>query len=119
MAEREVVPGPSDDEHSGPRDKVSDGIRQGLGVLAALKDAIEETIIEARDRRDLTPERAREAVRSAMTRAQAAAGEARDRLDLVSRKEFEALRAHVDELRERLDRLDRGTRAAPLPDGSG
>jgi hypothetical protein len=54
---------PAEREASGRRTRVSDGIRQGLGVLSALKDALDEAITEARDRGDLSPDRAREAVR--------------------------------------------------------
>ena len=88
------------------RGKVGDGIRQGLAVLSAFKDAIEETIVQARERGDPTPERAKEALRSALARAQEAAGDARDRLDLVSQKEFDLLKAQVDEVRGRLDTLE-------------
>ncbi|MSR35345.1 MAG: hypothetical protein EXR95_01705 [Gemmatimonadetes bacterium] len=95
---------------------VSEGIKQGLGVLSALKDALEEAITEARDRGDLTPERAREAVRSAMSLVQEAAGEAKERLDLVSRKDFDHLQGRVDELKVRLENLER--RAAQGP-GAG
>ena len=102
-------------DRSGPR-RVSDGIKQGLGVLSALKDALEEAITEARERGDLSPERAKEAVRSAMSRVQEAAGEARERFDVVSRKEFDQLSARFDELKVRLENLER--RAAQGP-GAG
>ena len=94
--------------------RVSDGIKQGLGVLSALKDAIEEAINDARERGDLTPERAREAVRSAMGRVQEAAGDARERLDFVSRKDFDQLKDQLAELKVRLENLER--RAAQAPD---
>jgi polyhydroxyalkanoate synthesis regulator phasin len=105
--------------------RVSDGIKQGLGVLSALKDALEEAITEARERGDLSPERARDAVRSAMSRVQEAAGDARERLDLVARKDFEHLRDQVAELKVRLENLERraaqgpGAGAAGPEDGSG
>ena len=95
------------------REKVSDGIRQGLGVLSAFRDALEETIQEARDRGDLSPERAKEALRSAMTRAQEAAGEARERFDFVSRADFDQLRERVEECVERLENLERGVSRGP------
>jgi polyhydroxyalkanoate synthesis regulator phasin len=100
----------------GGRKSVSDGIRQGLGVLSALKDALDEAISEARDRGDLSPDRAREAVRSAMHKVQEAAGAAKERLDLVSRKDFDHLREQLDELKVRLENLER--RAAQGP-GAG
>lgn len=81
----------------------SDGVRQGLGVLSAFKEAIEETLSEARERGDLNPERARSAMRSALHRAQEVAGDARERLDFVNRKEFEALRDRVEELWRRFE----------------
>jgi polyhydroxyalkanoate synthesis regulator phasin len=87
--------------------RVSDGIKQGPGVLSALKDALEEAITEARERGDLTPERARDAVRSAMTKVQEAAGDARERLDWVPRKDFDHLQERVDELKVRLENLER------------
>lgn len=80
----------------------SDGLRQGLGVLTAFKEAIEETFNEARDRGDLTPERAKELARSAMERAQLAAGDARERFDFVPRREFDRLQARVNDLEARL-----------------
>ena len=94
------------EDKRGARAKVSDGIREGLGVLSAFKEAIEETIADARERGDLTPERAKQAIRTALNRAQEAAGEARERLDLVSRKDFEQLRARVDELKMRVENLE-------------
>ena len=100
----------------GARGKVSEGIRQGLGVLSALKDALEETIQDARARGDLSPERAREAVRAAMARAQEVAGEARERLDFVPRAEYDRLRSQLEEMRVRLENLER--RAAQGP-GAG
>ena len=117
--------GPSQQgERAGGR-RVSDGIKQGLGVLSALKDAIEEAITDARERGDLTPERAREAVRSAMGRVQEAAGDARERLDFVSRKDFDQLKDQLAELKVRLENLERraaqGPGAGPArpEDGSG
>jgi polyhydroxyalkanoate synthesis regulator phasin len=95
---------------------VSGGIKQGLGVLSALKDALEEAITEARERGDLTPERARDAVRSAMGRVQEAAGDARERLDFASRKDLDHLKDQIAELKVRLENLER--RAAQGP-GAG
>ena len=90
------------DEKKSTKDKVSDGIKQGIGVLSAFKDALEETITEARERGDLSPERAKEVMRSALNKAQEAADGARERLDFVSQKEFDALSARVAALEERL-----------------
>ena len=74
---------------------VSDGLRQGLGALSAMRDAIEETISEARDRGDLSADRAKVAMRRALDRAQSAAGDARERFDFPTQKDFDALAARV------------------------
>ena len=91
-----------------------EGFRAWLGVLDAFKEAIEETIEEVRQRGAPSPERAREAMRSTMKRAQAAMGEARERLDLVPRREFDALREEVAELRRRVSDLEGGSRQIPV-----
>ncbi len=78
---------------------IKGGIRQGLGMLAAMKDAIEETLREARERGDLSPERAKDVMRSTLEKAQEKAGEAREALDFARQKEFDTLK----ELVERLD----------------
>ena len=107
----------------GARGRASDGIRQGLGVLSAFKDALEETIRDARERGDLSPDRAKEALRSAMARAQEAAGEARERFDFVPRADYDRLRGQVEELRVRLENLERRAAQGPgvgeaRPEGS-
>jgi polyhydroxyalkanoate synthesis regulator phasin len=107
---------------------IGEGIRSGVGVLTAFKEAIEETIQEASSRGDLSPDRARQFLGDALHRAQDAVGEVRERLEWVPRKEFDALQAEVAELRRRLDALA-GTgstdatmllasgSSAPAPDG--
>ncbi|MDH3205245.1 MAG: hypothetical protein OEO79_01455 [Gemmatimonadota bacterium] len=95
-----------DEDEKGAREKVGDGIRSGIGVLSAFKDALEETIQEARDRGDLSAERAKEVVKEALNRAQSAASGARERLDFVNQAEFEALVEAVDSLRERVAALE-------------
>lgn len=93
------------------------GIRQGLGVLSAFKEAIEETLQEAKDRGDLSPDRAREIMKGALDRVQEATESARDRFDFVTHGEMEALKARVDELSRRLDdALGLGDR--PTPSGT-
>ena len=99
--------GAAGEDPRGARRKVSDGIREGLGVLSAFKDALEETIVDARRRGDLSPERAKRALRAAMSRAQEVAGEARERLEGVSQKEFDQLNEEVAELEARLKNLER------------
>lgn len=96
----------SENENRSAREKVSEGIRQGIGVLSAFKDALEETINEARERGDLSPERAKKVMSDALHKAQEAAGEAKERLDLVSQKEFDGLRETVERLKEQVDGLE-------------
>jgi len=90
-----------------------EGLRAWLGVLDAFKEAIDETIEEIRQRGAPSPERAREAMRRTMQRAQSAMGEARERLDFVPRRDFEALREEVAELRRRVAEL--AGRSRPIP----
>lgn len=94
----------------GRRLSIGEGIRSGVGVLTAFKEAIEETIQEANSRGDLSPDRAKQFLGDALHRAQETVGGVRERLEWVPRKEFEALQAEVAELRARLDALQgRGT----------
>jgi polyhydroxyalkanoate synthesis regulator phasin len=86
---------------------IGEGIRSGLGILTAFKDALEETIQEAMNRGDLTPDRARQAVQDTVRRMQSGFDEARDRLDFVPRKEFEALQAQLIDMRARVEALER------------
>ena len=98
-------------QKQGPKERVSDGIRQGIGVLSAFKEALEETIQEARDRGDLSAERAKQVMKDALERAQSAAGDAKERLDFAHHSEVDALRAELDTLRARVAALEseRGT----------
>ncbi len=103
------------------RAKVSDGIRQGIGVLSAFKDALEETINEARERGDLSSERAKEVMKNALHKAQEAAGGARERLDFVSQREFDTLSEAVERLQERVSDLEArlgGRESASDPEGT-
>jgi len=88
--------------------------------LSAFKEAVEESFQDARDRGDLSTERAKELVQGALSRAREAAGEAKDRLDFVGQREFEELAGRVEELRARLERLEtRGPESGPAgPEGS-
>lgn len=72
------------EDHRGARDKVSDGIRDGLGVLSVFRDALEETIVEARER-----------------------------LGGVSQKEFDLLKAQAGEFEARLNDLERRVGSDP------
>jgi polyhydroxyalkanoate synthesis regulator phasin len=98
-------------------DDVREGIRAGLGILSALKEAIEETVDDMLQRGELSQDRAREAVRTTMERAQAAVDEARIRLDFVARRDFDDLAADVEELRRRVERLEAASHQhGPGPD---
>ncbi len=87
-------------------DDVREGIKAGLGILSALKDAIEETVDDMMDRGELSQDRAKEAVRTTMERAQAAFDDARVRFEFVPRKDFDELTEDVKELRRRVTRLE-------------
>jgi polyhydroxyalkanoate synthesis regulator phasin len=93
-------------QKAGTREKVSDGIRQGIGVLSAFKEALEETIQEARDRGDISTDRAKQVMKDALDRAQSAAEDAKERLDFVHKSELDALREEVELLRARVTVLE-------------
>jgi polyhydroxyalkanoate synthesis regulator phasin len=93
-------------EKKSRRAKVSDGIKQGIGVLSAFKDALEETINEARERGDLSADRAKSVMKGALNRAQEAAEGARERLDFVTQKEFDVLADTVESIKERVSALE-------------
>jgi len=107
------------EEKKSARAKVSDGIRQGIGVLSAFKDALEETINEARERGDLSTDRAKDAMKGALHRAQEAAEGARERLDFVNQKEFDGLRAMVDDVKERVAALEKRWRGGDAAGSEG
>jgi polyhydroxyalkanoate synthesis regulator phasin len=88
------------------KEGLKEGVRAITGFLAALKDAIDETIRDVRDTGDLDPNRAKEAMRSTMKRAQEAVDNVADRLDMIPRKEFDALREEVAALRLRVTDLE-------------
>ena len=96
----------SDEQRRSGMGGLSDGIRTGLGILTAFKEAVEETLQEAVDRGDLSPDRARQAMHGAAERLQSSIDEARDRFDVVTRKEFQAMREEIGALKARVDRLE-------------
>ena len=94
-------------EEKSRTDSIKGGIRQGMSMLNAMKDAIEETLSEARERGDLTPERAKEVMRSTLEKAQARAGEAREAFDFVKQKDFDGLKGVVDGIKEKVKGIER------------
>lgn len=99
------------------REGIKEGVRAVTGFLAALKDAIDETIREVRDSNDIDGDRAKEAARSTMHRAREAMDDVRERLDFVPRKEFDALREEISALRQRITDLE--SRGSGATTGSG
>lgn len=106
------------DEKEQGRDGVRESLRQGLGLLGAFKEAIEETINEARERGDLSPERAKEMIRGAVRRAQDAADHAFERVDFARRREIDELRTEVSELRQRVLALEGRLGGTPTGDAA-
>ncbi|MBW3572233.1 MAG: hypothetical protein KY467_14120 [Gemmatimonadetes bacterium] len=100
--------GPASGQPEGGRriPSLGEGLRSGIGVLTAFKEAIEETIQEAGSRGDLSPERAKHFLGDALHRAQDAVGDVRERLDFVPRREFEAVLRELEELQRRVDALE-------------
>ena len=84
------------------RERMSDGFQKGLGVLSAFKEALEQTISEARERGDLSVDRAREAMKAAAERARDATSDAKERFDFVPAADFEALERRVRALETQL-----------------
>jgi polyhydroxyalkanoate synthesis regulator phasin len=91
-----------------PAGGVGEGVRTGIGILSAIKDALEETVGEMLEGSDLSGERASQLVRDAGQRLQSTLEEARERFDFVPRDEVEQLRRELAELRRRVDLLERG-----------
>jgi polyhydroxyalkanoate synthesis regulator phasin len=105
----------SDEQRKSGIGGIGDGIRTGIGILNAFREAIEETLEEAVKRGDLSPERAGHAMRDAAQKVQESFDGARDRFDFVSRREYDDLRAELDGLRARVARLEGGAPAAADP----
>lgn len=100
------------------RGRMGDGIRSGLGVLTAFKDALEETIQEARDRGDLSTDRAKEVMKETLEKAQNAAEGAKEKLDFAHQGEMEAVRGAVDSIKDRLSALEESVFGAVRDDGA-
>jgi polyhydroxyalkanoate synthesis regulator phasin len=93
-------------ERRSARRRMSDGFKEGIGVLSAFKDALEETIQDARDRGDLSKDGAKRAMKDALGKAQAAASGARERLDFANQAEVDTLEETVAALRTRVAALE-------------
>jgi polyhydroxyalkanoate synthesis regulator phasin len=93
-------------ERRSAKRRMSEGIKEGIGVLAAFKDALEETIQEARERGDFSPDRAKGVMKDALGKAQAAATGAREKLDFAHQAELESLEETVKALRTRVAALE-------------
>jgi polyhydroxyalkanoate synthesis regulator phasin len=97
------------------RTGIGEGIRTGIGVLNALREAVEDTLAEAVERGDLSAERAREVLRDVVRQAGAAAEGVRERVEPAWRGESPGLREELVELRARVEALERtaGLRGPP------
>src|SRR5690606_5518443 len=100
-------------------ENLREGVRTVAGILGALKDAVEESFDELRARGDLSPERAREAARATMQRAQEELVQHGERLAIASRNQLHALRVVFDVLRVRLVALSHTQTRGSRPTGSG
>lgn len=85
---------------------IGDGIRTGIGVLNAFKQAVEETLQEAVDRGDLSADRAKQAMRDVADRVQGVFDDTRERIDFASSRELVELRTEIAALRERVAILE-------------
>ncbi len=112
---------------SEPGDTMRDGVRSILGVLGALKDAVEETFDDltrtpepASEEQQHARDDARDTLRRAQETVQEKMDEMRGRLDFVTRREFDALEEKIAALSTRLDALEKNgaavNAAAPSPD---
>jgi hypothetical protein len=90
--------GPGEDAQEGGRTR-----RERMAErISALKKGFEETIAEAREKGDISAEKAREMLKSAADRALEATSEARERFDFVPQQEFDALAERVARLESNL-----------------
>ena len=84
-------------------DAFREGVRAVTGILGALRDAIEGTFDDLTEKGDISPDKAKDAAKETMNKAQDAMDKMRERLDFATRKELDELRAEVLELKRRLD----------------
>ena len=95
------------------REGIKEGVRAITGFLAALKDAIDETIRDVRDSGDLDPDRAKQAMKSTMKRAADAVDNVADRIDFATRKDLDTMRQELEALRARVTDLETKTGGGP------
>ena len=109
--------GEAKEEWKRGKQEAKEGIREGVravtGFLAALKDAIDETLRDVRDSGDLDPDKAKDAMRSTMRKAQDAMDDVKDRLDFAQRKDIDALREELAAIRVRLTDLENKAGGGP------
>lgn len=103
---KDLGPEGQDGEKKSRREAISGGLNKGLGMLNSMKDSIEDSIREAKESGNLSPERARELIGQGLRKAQGAAEGARGVFDFVSQKEFDEVRSRVVELRDRMLRVE-------------
>ena len=89
-------------ENKRAREEIEDGIRQGIGILSAFKDAFDITIQEALEHRDVPTDRAKQVMKDAIKKAQAAASNAWKGCEGVNRSELDVLRKWLLALEERV-----------------
>jgi BMFP domain-containing protein YqiC len=94
---------------------VREGVRSIVGILGALKDAIEESIGEVMERAEGAPERAREAARSTMKQAKETVEDVKERFDFVAHREVVDLREEVARLAARVRALEEAAGLATPP----
>jgi polyhydroxyalkanoate synthesis regulator phasin len=97
------------------RDSLREGIRTAMGLLGALRDELEESLEDLKQKGEFSPDKAKEAVRNAMGRAQETMDGAKERLDFATRRDVESLREEFAELRRRVADLEAGGRALDIP----
>ena len=103
-----------------PGDTFREGVRAVSGILGAFKDAIEQTFNDLSERGEMSPDRARDAAKDAMKRAQDAVDDMRGRLEFVPRREFDALKVEVEGLRAQVERhMTQGGHQTPGTSGFG
>ena len=92
--------------HSEDHGRFRRGFRRSVDAFAAFREALGETIHEARERGDFSVDRARDVMKDAVGKAREATTDARGRFDFVTRGEFQALIRRVRELEARIQAVE-------------